>query len=59
MTIATHMLALEGVVLTAQGCLEKRDFKNFLYDAQDSLKRRLESLQTDDGFGFMAFEDEE
>ena len=59
MTIGTHVLELEAAVLKAEALLEKRDFINFLHDAQDSLTRRLESLQTDNGFGFLHFEDEE
>lgn len=58
MTIQSFVLALEAAVLTAEACLEKRDFINFLHDAQDSLTRRLESLQTDNGFGFLDYEDE-
>lgn len=59
MTIQTYVLAAEAVVLAAEACLEKHEFINFLQDARDSLTRRLESLQTDNGFGFFHFEDEE
>lgn len=59
MSIRSYEWAAEAAVLNAEVCLDKQDFKEFLHNMQDSIKRRLEVLEVDNGLGFLKFFDEE
>lgn len=57
--IATYVLGVEAKVLEARACLDAISFKEFLAHVAELIENWDESLEVDNGFSFLEFQDEE